>query len=283
VAARRVAVTGSAGQLGSQLVRAFRDAGDDVLAMSRPEWDIQKGADLSRLSAWRPDVVVNAAAWTDVDGCARDPRRAFEINGVAAGNVAAAAATAGALSIQVSTNEVFDGTAQDEYAEDDVPSPVNPYGESKLRGEELARAENPRSIIVRTAWLFGPGGNNFVTKILAAARRAYADGMPLRVVADEWGNPTWTPSLAADIAELTRRNAPGTYHLAGDPPTSRFAWARTFLGPDVTMESIALADYPRASRMPPHAILSTAKVVALGLPRRPWEADSLKLARGEDS
>ena len=114
---RRVAITGAGGQLGAELVRAFTAAGDEVLALARPDFDITRPADLERLTTWRPEVVVNSAAWTDVDGCARDPERAIRINGEAAGAVAAAAAAAGALIVQISTNEVFDGTLDRPYTE----------------------------------------------------------------------------------------------------------------------------------------------------------------------
>jgi dTDP-4-dehydrorhamnose reductase len=276
---RRVAITGAAGQLGRQLRRTFTQGGDEVLAFGRPEWDIESADSLRRLAAWTPDVVVNSAAWTDVDGCARDPGRALRINGEAAGAVAEAAARAGALSVQISTNEVFDGLRDTPYAEDDATSPRNPYGASKLRGEELTRAANPRSIVVRTAWLFGPGGTNFVTKILAAADRARVAGEPLRVVEDEWGNPTWTPHLADDVRALVEADASGIYHLAGEPATSRLGWARSFLGETLTIEPIGMAEFQRASRVPPRAVLSTAKARGVGLPERGWAAPSLELAR----
>ena len=277
---RRVAITGAAGQLGRQLVRAFGEAGDEVLAMARPEWDIERPADLARLLDWRPDVVVNSAAWTDVDGCARDPERAMQINGEAAGAVARAAALAGALSVQISTNEVFDGSLNRPYAEDAATNPINPYGASKLRGEELVLSVNPRSLVVRTAWLFGPGGTNFVTKILAAVARAREAGQPLRVVDDEWGNPTWTPFLADDVRDLvTRAVAPGIYHLAGEPAATRFGWARAFLGDEAEIEAISMTEFQRASRVPPRAVLSTAKAHGIGLPERGWAEPSMELAR----
>jgi dTDP-4-dehydrorhamnose reductase len=278
---RRVAITGAAGQLGRQLVRTFAGAGDEVLALSRPGWDIERAEDLARLAAWAPDVVVNSAAWTDVDGCARDPERALRINGEAAGAVAEAAAGAGALSVQISTNEVFDGSDERPYGEEDATNPRNPYGVSKLRGEELVLAANPRSVVVRTAWLFGPGGTNFVTKILAAAERARSAGKPLRVVDDEWGNPTWTPFLAEDVRALVEAGANGIYHLAGEPATSRLGWARAFLGDGAPIEPISMAEFPRASRVPPRAILSTQKARGIGLPERGWEAPSRELAAGD--
>ena len=266
---RRVAITGAAGQLGAELVRAFTAAGDEVLELARPEFDITRPADLGRLTTWRPDVVVNSAAWTDVDGCARDPERAMRVNGEAAGAVAAAAAAAGALIVQISTNEVFDGRLGRPYAEEDEPNPINPYGASKLAGERAVASANPRHLIARTAWLFGPRGSNFVTKILAAADRAHAAEEPLRVVDDEWGNPTWTPWLADTIATLisdpARRDA-SVWHLAGEPPTSRRGWATHLLRDvDVEILPITLAEYSRPSRPPERAILDTRRARAIGL------------------
>ena len=266
---RRVAITGAAGQLGAELVRAFTGAGDEVLELARPEFDIMRPADLGRLTTWRPDVVVNSAAWTDVDGCARDPERAMRVNGEAAGAVAAAAAAAGALIVQISTNEVFDGRLGRPYAEEDEPNPINPYGASKLAGERAVASANPRHLIARTAWLFGPRGSNFVTKILAAADRARAAEEPLRVVDDEWGNPTWTPWLADTIATLisdpARRDA-SVWHLAGEPPTSRRGWATHLLRDvDVEILPITLAEYSRPSRPPERAILDTRRARAIGL------------------
>ena len=270
----RVAITGAAGQLGGELVRAFGARGDEVLALVRPEFDVTRVRDLDRLAAWNPDVVVNAAAWTDVDGCARDPELAMRINGEAAGAVARAAATAGALVVQVSTNEVFDGSLDRPYTEDDAPHPINPYGASKLAGERLVAAANPRHLIVRTAWLFGPGGTNFVTKILDAAARSREAGQPLRVVADEWGNPTWTPTLADDITVLAESQLhPELVHLAGEPPASRLAWASAFVPTDVAIEPIGMVDFARPSRVPPRAVLAMDKARALGIPPRSWVSE----------
>lgn len=265
---RRIAITGAGGQLGRQLVEAFERKGAEVLALRRPDFDVTRPGDLERLVAWRPQVVVNSAAWTDVDGCAREPERAMLVNGDAAGAVAAAAARAGALAVQVSTNEVFDGTQERPYLETDAPNPINPYGHSKLAGERAVVVANPRHLIVRTAWLFGPGGSNFVTKILAAAERARLGGQPLRVVEDEWGNPTWTPALASGIARLvqSRLLAPGErgtiVHLAGWPPASRYEWARVILlstGFELPLEPISRAEFVRPSTPPPRALLGSSE------------------------
>lgn len=277
-APRRVAITGAGGQLGRQLVAAFQGAGHEVLGLSRPDFDILRSADLERINAWRPDLVVNAAAWTDVDGCARDPERAMRINGEAAGAVAAAAALAGAAIVQVSTNEVFDGTLDRPYQESDAPNPINPYGVSKLAGERAVAAANPRHLIVRTAWLFGPGGTNFVTKILAAAGRAVADGTPLTLVDDEWGNPTWTPELAAAIASVALETRGGrVVHLAGEPATSRLGWARVALeavGSPAEIVPTTRAAFARLSAVPGRAILQATA----GAPPLTWSEQTRSFA-----
>lgn len=276
--ARRVAITGAAGQLGRELVRAFSGAGDEVLALSRPEFDITDASHLARMAAWRPDVVVNAAAWTDVDACARDPERAMLINGTAAGAVARTAAALDALAVQVSTNEVFDGTLHRAYVEDDPPIPINPYAVAKLAGERLTAAAGGRYLVMRTAWVFGPE-SGFPTRIRAAADRMLAEGRPLRVVADEWGNPTPTGWLADTIVDLVRVEAAAPpariYHAAGQPPASRHEWARHVLaGHDVEIEPMALSEFKRDSTVPQHAVLDTARIERAGIAPADWRAAS---------
>jgi dTDP-4-dehydrorhamnose reductase len=262
----RVAITGGRGQLGHELVAAFRAAGDEVLPLNRPEFDITRTSDLERITVWSPDVVINSAAWTDVDGCARDPERAMAINGVAAGEVAKAAARADALIVQISTNEVFDGSLERPYTEDDTPNPINAYGASKLLGERLVAEATDRYVVVRTAWLFGAHGSNFVTKILTAADRASVAGVPLRIVGDEWGNPTsttWLATAVRDLVDLALDDGAmlGIRHRAGQPATSRVAWARRILhGTATRITEIKLDDYRRDSRVPPRATLTTTRL-----------------------
>lgn len=274
---RRVAITGARGQLGQELVRAFETA-DEVIALARPEFDLIRGSDLVRLGAWRPDVVVNAAAWTDVDGCARDPERAMRVNGAAAGALARVAAEAGAIFVQISTNEVFDGESHRPYTEEDSPRPINPYGASKLLGEAEVAKATPRHLIVRTAWLYGPGERNFPGKIAAVAERMLEEGRPLRVVADEWGNPTdvrWLAPAVRRLVDLAMagRVEFGIYHLAGQPATNRLEWARAILRQSpVTIEPMRLDEYPRDSRVPPRAVLDVSRAAHLGVESLDWRA-----------
>lgn len=284
--AGRIAVTGAAGQLGRQVVRVFEEAGWRTLGLSHGRLDITDPRSLSELRDWGPDLVVNCAAWTDVDGCARDPERAMAINGTAAGTLAKAAASGGALMVQISTNEVFDGSADDPYTEDDEPGPVNPYGASKLLGERLVALSAPRHLIVRTAWIFGPGGRNFPAKMIEVVSRQAAAGEAVRVVADEHGNPTWAPDLAQGILMAIGADQAGylsgsILHIAGAPPASRYEWARAILAdtPGLQLVPISLAEYQRPSRVPPRAVLATERASALGIPPSDWRSATARYVR----
>ena len=268
----RVLVTGATGLLGSELVNALRAAGDDPIGIGRAEIDLERPTTMAPIADARPDLIVNAAAWTDVDGCALDPDRAMRINADGAGRIAAEAARIGARVMQISTNEVFPGEPGRQYDEDDVPSPINPYGASKLAGERAVAAAADAYLIIRTAWVFGPTAG-FPARITAAAHRARATGAALRVVDDEWGNPTPVTQLARAITLLIARqhsgNLPHVLHLAGEPPTTRWAWAAQVLahmdGPP-PMSRISQADYQRPSNVPPHAVLNMRLSRDLGLP-----------------
>lgn len=267
----RVAVIGATGQLGHQLIRAYRAGGHDVIGLSRSDFDITDPSHMPRLSDWRPALVVNAAAWADVDGCARDPQRAMRVNGHAPGMLAEAAAAAGASIVQVSTNEVFDGSAQRPYAEDDEPNPINAYGAAKLEGERRVAAANPRHLIVRTAWLFCGRISGFPSRIARAARSAAEAGRPLPVVADEIGNPTPAPWLASAMAEVSVQGMTGVLHLAGEPAISRYDLATAILGREpVELVPISSSEYARPSRVPLRAVLSTARATALGIQPGDW-------------
>jgi dTDP-4-dehydrorhamnose reductase len=284
----RVAITGARGRLGRALVDAFSAPPGDhaeapehpwevVSTWSRPDYDLDdlKAADrLVRRD--RPEVIVHAAAWTDVDGCARHPDLAKRRNADATEALARACLGAASRLVLISTNEVFDGRRADGrgYTPDDRVGPLNAYGDSKLEGERAARDAFSRAghreqlAIIRTAWLYGPPGDDFPTKILAAAERASHTHEPLRVVSDEIGSPTFAPDLARAIAGLlANERASGVLHVVNAGAVSRADWAREILrqaGVDQDVEEIASRAWPRASTPPAWAVLAS------DVPLRPW-------------
>ena len=282
----RVAVTGAAGRLGSALVSRLSDAENrwvfDVLGWTRAEFDLDEPDPIAeRIAADRPDLVVHAAAWTDVDGCAREPELAVRRNGDATRVLARACAAAGASMLLVSTNEVFDGERTDGrgYHAGDEPNPANPYGRSKLAGEvgaaeAFAAGDRATALgIVRTSWLFGPGKPDFPARIAAAARGAVAEGRALRLVTDEVGTPTYVPDLADAIVRLARADVRGIHHVVNAGVASRAEWARDGLdrlGIDVAIEEISLADHARPSRPPRWGVLEATPLP--GGPLRSWRA-----------
>jgi len=233
----------------------------------------------------RPGVVLHAAAWTDVDGCAREPDIANRRNGDALGALARACAAAGVRLLAVSTNEVFDGKRTDgrAYVESDAVAPANPYGASKARGEELARdafADQPGLWIARTAWLYGPPGNDFPTKIVAASDRNDAANPrePLPVVADETGSPTYTLDLAAAILALVRATDGGVFHLVNAGTATRYSWAEAIVRqcrPDRTLRPISQKEFVRPSTPPAWGVLDGSKAASAGVTLRPWN-DALR-------
>ena len=281
----RVAVTGAAGRLGRALVGALEDAPFSgpfgPIGWARDAFDLDvPDAVPERLEGDRIEAVVHAAAWTDVDGCARDPERALARNAHATGVLARACAARGIDLVLVSTNEVFDGRRDDGlgYAPNDRPAPANPYGASKLAAEREAVAafDAPTAgqlAIVRTSWLFGPGKPDFPAKILDAAVRARASAEPLRAVADEWGRPTYAADLAEAIVELLAAGAfGGVHHLVNGGIATRADWARDVLdraGLDVRLEEVPAASWPRASTPPRWGVLEPT-VPPSGEPLRAW-------------
>jgi dTDP-4-dehydrorhamnose reductase len=282
----RIAVTGATGRLGSALVAALADAPfpgpGGPLAWGRAELDLDAPAGVAAaLDRDRPEVVVHTAAWTDVDGCAREPGRALARNGTATGVLARACAERGIDLLVVSTNEVFDGRRTDGlgYGPDDATAPGNPYGASKVAGEraaadafDTARAGG-RLGIARTAWLFGPGEPDFPRKILAAAERAIAAGEPLRVVGDEWGTPTYTHDVADGIVELLAEDAhAGIHHVVNGLTATRALWAEDVVGRftlPVRIEHVPGATWERAS-VPPRWGVLAATPLPSGEPLRGW-------------
>jgi dTDP-4-dehydrorhamnose reductase len=265
----RVVITGYNGQLGRQLRVVFSE--HEILELDLPCDDVSHPAIRSCIADFRPDLVLHAAAFTNVDGCEQVPEQAYRVNVLGTQYVALGALQAGAAMLYVSTNEVFDGSAREPYREWDPPNPISVYARTKMAGEQIVRQLLPRSYVVRVAWLFGPEGDNFVTKILAGARKHGA----LRVAADEFGNPTYAPELAAVIRELVGTGYYGTYHLTNSGFCSRYDFAREIMRlagrADVPITPILNADWSRPSRPPLHALLANTAGTALGVSLRPWQ------------
>jgi dTDP-4-dehydrorhamnose reductase len=238
----------------------------------RPEVDVTRPEQIeTALAAARPEVVIHCAAMTDVDGAARDPALAFRVNGMGAQNVALACAKVGAALVYISTNEVFDGAAATPYFEFDPPRPINSYGRSKLAGEWFAARFAPRFYIVRTAWLSGPTGRNFVHRIQQLAD----ERGQLQVVTDEIANPTFVGDLADAIVKLIQTGRSGIYHLTNAGYCSRFDYAREILRltgrGHVPVLSITRAQFKRASTPPEFTTLANTAAAALGIELRPWQ------------
>jgi len=266
----RVLITGAKGQLGRALQEQFKHGA--VLPADLPECDVTDRACVTQtVTAFKPDLVIHAAAMTNVDGCACDPNAAYRVNALGAQYVALACQQVGCAMAYISTNEVFDGAKTEPYLEFDAPNPINTYARSKLAGETIVRDLLVRFYIVRTAWLYGQGGNHFVRKII---QRADEVGQ-LDVVTDEVGSPTYADDLAHAIHQLVQTDVYGVYHFVNEGVASRFDFACEILRRagrgHVRVEPIKLADYPRPSTPPPYTPLRNFCGAAQGISLRPWQ------------
>jgi dTDP-4-dehydrorhamnose reductase len=220
---QRVLITGAAGMLGRDAVSALAGRGHSVFGLARAELDITDAAAVEdAITDLRPDVIVNCAAWTDVDGAEANERAAMRVNDTAAGIVAATAAAHGASVLYVSSDYVFDGAKRSAYVESDLPGAISAYGRSKQAGETSTQIANPRHYIVRSSWLFGTGGPNFVETMLRAA-----DEQPeVIVVSDQVASPTYTPHLALALALVIESEEYGIHHIAAAGRCSWFEYAQ---------------------------------------------------------
>jgi dTDP-4-dehydrorhamnose reductase len=264
----RILVTGANGMLGRD-VTAVLAPRHQVLPHPREALDIADPAAVrAAFEAAKPDAVVNCAAFTDVDGAESHRAEAFTINALGARNVALAAEAVGAALAHVSTDYVFDGAAAEPYTEFDPTGPINVYGLSKRAGEDEIRAHCRRHFIVRSAWLYGEHGRNFVWTILKAARER--DG--LEVVDDQVGSPTWTADLARMLEALLETGAYGTYHASAGGSCTWYAFTGAILKAKevaTPVRPVTTDRFPRPARRPANSVLDNLCLRALGLSMRP--------------
>jgi dTDP-4-dehydrorhamnose reductase len=273
----RVLITGARGQLGSDLSALLAERGEEVRAAGREELDVTDDAAVAAAMAeLSPTVVVNCAAFHNVDVCEREEDRSFEVNARAVKRLAEACAATGAKLVHFSTNYVFDGASTEPYAEGDLPSPRSVYAISKLAGEHAALAYGPGALVVRTAGLYGQHGSesksgNFVTRMLARARE---QGW-LRMVADQRLTPTFTSDLARAVIEAVDADVDGLLHLTNSGECSWHEFTRAIMdvaGLDVPIEAVATDAGPGQVQRPRNGVLRSVRTGALGLsPLRPWD------------
>jgi dTDP-4-dehydrorhamnose reductase len=262
-------VTGAAGMLGQDLTALLAaEDGEQLVPLTRAELDITDPATVcASLDSYRPDVVVNCAAWTAVDEAETQEQAAIQVNGKAVALLAGACADRGITLVQVSTDYVFDGTAREPYREDHPAAPRTAYGRTKLAGEQAARTALPdHAYVVRTAWLYGAHGSSFVRTMLNRARVA----SPVSVVDDQRGQPTWTADVAGQIHTLiTAQAPPGIYHATSSGETTWFGLARDVYaraGADPALVTpTTTAAYPRPARRPAYSSLGHSGWLAAGI------------------
>ena len=277
----RILVTGSTGQLGFEVLGAFSQSGHEIIAPVRQELDFLNPDEVAdRVRRLQPDWVINCAAYTQVDRAESEVEQAFVINRDSVAQLAGAVAGYGGNLLHVSTDFVFDGEQSRPYREEDDARPLGVYGRSKWEGEQAVRAVLPEAIVLRTAWVYGVHGHNFVKTILRVA----SEGKPLRVVDDQVGSPTWARDIAGAIRALVQHRARGTYHYTNAGSTSWHGFATAILAEATeagfalktdSVEAIPTSGYPTPARRPAYSVLDTGKIQSLLTAPIPHWRDSL--------
>lgn len=273
----RAVVTGARGMVGQAVVEYFNAHGDHVFAHDHRSLDITDAAAVEAcFERERPEVVINCAAWTDVDGCELDHARAERANARGPEILAINSRRAGASLVTISTDYVFDGTKDGFYTQRDDPNPTSFYGASKLDGERRASTANARTMVVRTGWVFGIGGRNFLSTIIERARQ----GQQLSAISDSYGTPTYSKDLAARLRELAGLDLPGVYHVVNSGEgTSYEEFARVALEAggyaSATIKSVSMDSLNRPAPRPRNSRLRCLVSEAIGLKPLPDWRDAL--------
>ncbi|MEK7297236.1 MAG: dTDP-4-dehydrorhamnose reductase [Planctomycetota bacterium] len=274
----KILVTGARGMLGRYLVGMLSNlpvagnVGLEVTATDREQLDITHPQNTLRfISGCKPDVIVNCAAFTNVDACETQVSDAFAVNTTGAKSVAMAGKEVGAKIVHISTDYVFDGSKMDSYGETDKPNPLSVYGKSKLEGERAIQEIADNYAILRTAWVFGPYRRNFVTAILERGKK----DRKVSVVIDQHGSPTYTADLSQAVWNVISQDVRGLYHFTNMGRCSRYDWAKKIFeltGEPVSVLPVKTADYKRAAVVPQNSALNCAKyLLATGHKIRPWQ------------
>jgi dTDP-4-dehydrorhamnose reductase len=279
---KRVAIFGSGGQLGVELKAVFTARGYEVACFERAKVDITDPTQVENaLARYDPAIVLNAAAYNQVDVAEKEPLAALEVNGLAVRNLAIACRQVDAQLVQFSTDYVYDGLAGRAYTEEDSTRPLGAYAVSKLVGELYAKAYLDKCLIIRTSGVYGPGAldtarGNFVEMMLRLA----AKGSPIKVVEDHVASPTFAPALASRTADLVERGVDGIVHLGGGTPISWFDWAvKIFKSANLNppLKPTNEREFRTAARRPKYSALSNAKSESLGIAPMPPIDDAIRL------
>lgn len=271
---KKILITGSRGLVGWATTDNCWLIGDEVAPYDHQSLDITDAEQVQTvISRESPDAVINCAAWTDVDGCESDPAKAEQANAIGPENLARACRKVNASFVTISTDYVFDGLKDGFYTQRDDPKPLSVYGRAKLEGERRAQVEYARTIVVRTGYIFGPGGRNFLSVVVDRARR----GEKLKVIADSWGTPTYARDLAVRLRELVELDLPGVFHVVSSGNGASFeTFAHEALklaecDPDL-LESVTMDSLARPAPRPRNSKLKCLLSEAIGLPPLPpWQ------------
>ena len=272
----RILITGANGQLGSVLCKVF--GYECVIPKDLPDFDLTHPSVEEEIVGSAPDLIIHAGAYTDVDGAEREPDLALAVNADGTKQIARAAVRLGARLIYISTDYVFDGKQRSPYREDDSPCPINRYGFSKWRGEQAVLASGARALVIRTAWLYGLGGKNFVKSIMRAARHEPI----LKVVNDQSGCPTYTEDLAAAVASLVGKNVEGVIHVTNRGQCTWYEFAQTIVREMELCCSIIPITTEQAGRLakrPSYSVLSSDRLSSLGIALPEWSQALARFAK----
>lgn len=270
----KVLITGANGMAARAAIVYCRSIGDDVIGLARNDLDIsEREAVLAEFEKIKPEAVLNCAAFTDVDGAETNQAACYKANAEGVENLAVASSLVDAAFVTISTDYVFDGLNPGFYTQRDTPNPQGVYAKSKLEGEKRARNSYPRSIIVRTGWIYGDGGTNF----LSVMHKLLADGKPIKAIKDSYGTPTFADDLARRLRELAELNVPGIFHVTNSGPgTSYLGFAEKVCeigGLDARLlEAVSKDDLKRPAPRPASSKLACLFSERLGLaPLQDWE------------